>query len=106
MDELRKLIEQMDKLPSIERIAVRSRINRGLSNFIDCVQFNDPNPPKVATRPAEFVEATEWYIRFGDIFPMSLVHGQMAWMVAMAQALEQETVTIEHGKMLARVPVR
>jgi DNA invertase Pin-like site-specific DNA recombinase len=72
LGEVQKLIANMDQLDGEERVAVRSRINRGLAGFIDRVVFNDPNPPAHAVRPADYVQATEWYIRFRQGWPPHL----------------------------------
>jgi DNA invertase Pin-like site-specific DNA recombinase len=81
--QIQELISGMDKLDDAERVAVRSRINRGLASFIDRLVFNDPNPPENAIRPAETVHATEWYVRFKPTVPARLAQSWQAKLVIM-----------------------
>jgi hypothetical protein len=103
LGEVQKLIANMDQLDGEERVAVRSRINRGLAGFIDCVVFNNPNPPAHAVRPADYVQATEWYIRFRQGWPshLPMQSTQAKTLIAM-----MGKTTVRNGEVTIEIPGR
>ncbi len=103
LSEVQKLIANMDQLDGAERVAVRSRINRGLGQFIEKIVFNDSDPPAHAVRPADYVQANEWYIRFRRGWPSHLpIHSPDAKMLA---AMMGKT-TVRDGEVTIEVPGR
>lgn len=98
LEEVQGMINKMDSLDGDERLALRSRINRGLRRFIKEIRFNDPQPPRGATRPADFIKANEWYVRFTPTFHASLPRdGVQAKLLMLMMALENKSVTYKRN---------